>query len=182
MSYGRLATSVLKSVPGGGAAAAALGALKGIPGLSGVFGGLSRSQKRLKSRARLDKLLAKSAAGTISARGLRRLERKAKGPYAKQAAKASAALGRARAVVGARTATQGRSGSGSLNAGPMSLAFARVARTPAQRATRTAARTTRKVKRTAARSQRAAKRAVRVGRMPPGLRRYWQKVNARRRR
>lgn len=166
MAYGRVVKGAvglaLKSSPLGGAVTFA----KAIPGLGSLLGGMSASEKRLKSRARLDKLLAKAAAGTLTEKGRARLEKKAAGPYAKQAAKAKAAL----TALNIGNMTQSAGGSSpSVGAGPMSLAWAKPKRRRSTKRRSSARRAVRKVKRTAKRTV----RRVRRGRMPAALARYW---------
>lgn len=167
MAYGRtalgLGASVLKATPFGGA----LSIAQRLPGLGGIFGGMSASEKRLKSRKRLDKLLAKVAAGTLSAKGLARLQHKAQGPYAKQAAKARAALGE-------------MGMSPSVGAGPMAVSLAMRRPAPRRAVSRAAApaRRARKASRTAARSSRRARAR---SKMPAGLARYWAAKRKKRR-
>lgn len=187
MAYGRLVGSLagtaLKLSPFGGAASMARSVLGGIPGLSSLLGGMSASQKRLKSRARLMKLEGKVAAGTISAKGLARLRKKAGGPYAKQAQRASMAL---------EAYSQSKYGeSPSVGAGPMKALP--TSRGWVGRATGTSSRR-RKVTRSRAPSRRAGttasgrsrsrtktRKRVKTSRMPAGLARYWRKRNERRR-
>lgn len=165
MAYGRVVKGAvgmaLRSSPLGGAVTFA----KAIPGLGSLLGGMSASEKRLKSRARLDKLLAKASAGTLTEKGRARLEKKAAGPYAKQAAKAKAAL----TALNVGNMTQSMGGeSPSVGAGPMSLAWAK----PKRRSTTRRRSTKRTVRRVARKAKRTVRR-VRRGRMPAALARYW---------
>lgn len=180
MAYGRLAGSMasmaLKASPVGGALSLARGLTSKIPGLSGLLGGMSASQKRLKSRARLDRLLASAAKGTLSARQLQRLQNKAKGPYAKQAAKAQAAL----ASLSRGNRTQSSGGSPSVGAGPMSLAYAR----PKGTGVRYGGFTVRRIKGSKKKrvtTSRGRTVKVRTSKMPPALAAYWRARRAKRR-